>query len=369
MKFILADIGLILLLFCALQTSAQRRQERERMERYGMVIDASELKAGESPEEKIRKNFFLRAEVSKTSCFVGEPLMAVFKAYSRVDANSQVVKRPSLAGFSVIEMVDAYNNQPDIEKYNNEYYYVHLIRKVQLFPLQPGDFTLEPAEVESVIQLRSADENNTRLRLRNLFRRHRSNPELQRQMVFKTPEVPIHVNQLPLEGQPPDFSGAVGSFSIELSMPEPNAIQHEPFRVLLKISGTGNFPLITDPPVQWPEGVEVSTPVVNEDVNKYQFPLSGAKIFEYTITNSDTGSLIIPAVHFDYFDPASATYKKATSDTLTYKVVESDVDEKTVPLINVNRDGGLPLHFYYFGIVALVIVAVIVYISLKKAKR
>jgi hypothetical protein len=59
----------------------------------GIVEDNSELDPGENADEKIRKNFFLKAEVSKTECYVGEPLMAVFKAYSRLDANSQVLKK------------------------------------------------------------------------------------------------------------------------------------------------------------------------------------------------------------------------------------------------------------------------------------
>ena len=39
-------------------------------------------------------------------------------------------------------MVDAYNNHPEIERYNGQNYFVHLIRKVQLFPLQAGHLPL-----------------------------------------------------------------------------------------------------------------------------------------------------------------------------------------------------------------------------------
>jgi len=111
----------------------------------------SELQPGESINDKIKKNFFLRVEPSKTTCYVGEPLMVVYKAYSRLNANSQIAKRPSLTGFSVMEMVDAYDGKPEIEKYNGRYYYTNLIRKVQLFPLQEGSYTLDPAEIETVI--------------------------------------------------------------------------------------------------------------------------------------------------------------------------------------------------------------------------
>ncbi|HUR12143.1 MAG TPA: BatD family protein, partial [Flavitalea sp.] len=119
----------------------------------GRVEDASELKEGENLEEKIQNNFFVLADVSKTICYVGEPVMATYKAYSRVNANSHVVRRPAFTGFSVIEMVDGYEGNPSVEEYRGEYFYVHLVRKVQLFPLQPGSYELDPAEIEGTIHL------------------------------------------------------------------------------------------------------------------------------------------------------------------------------------------------------------------------
>lgn len=348
--------------------AAQGGAQRERVELYNTVEDASELKPGEDPDERIRKNFFLRAELSKTDCYVGEPLMATFKAYSRLDANSQVVRRPSLTGFSVVEMVDAYNNQPDVEKYNGNFYFVHLIRKVQLFPLQPGNLTIEPAEVESVIQLRSSEDPAKRLRLRDLFRRGRADPSLRRQVVFKTSEVDVQVKQLPEEGQPENFDGAVGNFSVELVIDNLAAKQHQPSKITVNIHGSGNFPLITDPHVDWPDQLDVPPPIVEEAVNKYQFPLSGVKRFQYTIDNRDTGTFTVPAVSFSFFDPATASYKSVRSEPLTFVVEPSENEKKTLPIFKGKQSGNIPVHYYYFGVVVLVIIGVILFLTLKKQK-
>ncbi len=149
------------------------------------VENQSELKPGENIDEKNKKQFFLKAEVSKSECYVGEPIMAQFKVYSRLDANSQVTKRPSLTGFSVIEMVDAYSNLPVIEKLNGKYFYVHLIRKVQLIPLQPGTFDLEPAEVESIIYFNKGE--NVLKNIKELFRkRQNSEPDLEKHLLLET---------------------------------------------------------------------------------------------------------------------------------------------------------------------------------------
>lgn len=360
-------LKLLILIVFLLHNVDAHSQTRQR-DAYGSVRDESELREGENIDEKIRKNFFLRAEVTKTTCYVGEPIMAIFKAYSRLDANSQVIKRPSLSGFSVIEMVDAYNNQPDIENYQGENYYVHLIRKVQLFPLQSGEFTLEPAEVESIIQLRQSGESGRVRNLKNLFRRNNADPDLRRQVIFKTPEVTVRVLPLPEEGQPADFSGAVGSFTVDLKMKDTVALQHEPSVVTMMIKGSGNFPLITDPGIDWPQHMDVQAPEVLDDINKYQYPLSGVKVFTYHLPNNDVGQFEIPPVKFSFFDPAVQAYKTAESPAIVYTVHPNDNRRKFSPKEIVAASGETPLHLYYFGIVAIVIVAVIVFLFVKKPK-
>jgi hypothetical protein len=333
----------------------------------GLVEDNSELAAGENPDEKIRKNFFLRAEVSKNECYVGEPLMAVFKAYSRLDANSQVLRRPSLSGFSVVEMVDAYSNRPQVERYNGENYFVHLIRKVQLFPLQPGTFTIEPAEVESIIHLRRSSKPG--IRIRDLFRKRNSDASLEKQMVFETPPLTIKVNALPLKDQPDDYAGAVGDFILHLQMNDTVFAAREPNIVRLTISGTGNFPLVTEPHVSWPASAEISGPTVAEQVNKYAYPLSGVKTYQFSIEHRDTGTFIIPPVKFSYFDARTKSYKTAQSKDLRYTVSPAGMLKKKEQQLVFSNQKQSQLHYYYFAGVALVIISLIIYFMLKPAKK
>lgn len=333
------------------------------------VENQSEIAPGENVDEKIKKNFFLKAEATKTECYVGECIMATFKAYSRLDANSNVVSRPSLTGFSVIEMVDAYNTLPETEKYNGIYYNTHLIRKVQLFPLEPGRFELEPAEVESIIQFVKTEKNEKR-KFKDLFR-----PQIQRgsvihkELTLKTPSINITVKPLPEKEQPENFTGAVGTFSVQIQMENSKPAQYQPAVVKLIISGTGNLPLITDPEINWPVKPEVLTPQVTEEVNKYNFPLSGIKIFEYTIPTRDTGTFTIPPVKFSYFNPAEKKYKTDSTKPYTYTVVpaENRLTEIDEP-IQTGKETPLPLHYIYFGVVVAAILGVIVY-QLKRAAK
>jgi hypothetical protein len=312
------------------------------------VADQSEIKKGENIDEKIKKNFFLKADVTATNCYVGEPVMATFKAYSRLNANSRVVKRPALTGFSVLEMVDAYNNEPEVEMVSGKAFNSHLIRKVQLFPLQEGKFSLEPAEVESQIFLR--------------------NPGMVKHLTLETPPIMITVKALPVKNQPDSFSGAVGDFSIELQMKDTDLNQYDPATVRLVIKGTGNLPLITDPEITWPKGAVVSAPKVTENVNKYVFPLSGSKVFEYTLESHEPGEYVIAAIHFSYFDPASATYKTALTQQVKFTVKKGKKKIDPIEKI-INNQENIPVQYYYFAVIGLAITGWIIYQAVRSSGK
>jgi hypothetical protein len=333
----------------------------------------SELHPGESISDKIEKNFFLRVEPSKTTCYVGEPLMVVYKAYSRLNANSQVVRRPSLTGFSVMEMVDAYDGKPSIEKLNGRYYYTNLIRKVQLFPLQEGNYVLDPAEIESVIHFVKTDEaTGKRNSLARLFKN--TTPLLPSAVdyrtVLRTQPLTITVKPLPTASQPADFSGAVGQFNIAVKLPSAPIHKGVLVKIQVVISGSGNLSLLTPPAVKWPKGIDTTEPSVKENVNKYVFPLSGSKTFEYTFAAPDTGDFTIPAIHFPYYEPAAKKYKTASCDAMLVHVLPGV--KKTEPDQElVGGETAIRPQFYWFALVVVVILASIVYqvIALTRAKK
>ena len=327
--------------------------------------EESVLHPGENIDDKIQKNFFLRVEPSKTTCYVGEALMVVYKAYSRLNANSQVVKRPSLTGFSVMEMVDVYDGKPEIEKLNGRLYYTNLIRKVQLFPLQEGTFTLDEAEIESVIHfVRSGEPANRKSVLKKMFDRSSSPPvPVNHRTLLRTEPVNITVKPLPTENQPPNFKGAVGQFAVAVKVPTTPVRKGDLVKIQVAITGSGNLSLLTPPDIHWPPGVDTAEPQVKEHVNKYAFPLSGSKIFEYAFAAPDTGEYIIPAVKLPYFDPVNNSYKTATSDSIVLHILPG-VHRKEVVKNTASRSfsvSSIPRQFYWFALVALAIIGAIVF--------
>ena len=327
------------------------------------ITERSVLQPGESIEERVRKNFFLRTEVTKTTCYVGEPLMVVYKVYSRLNSSSQVVKRPSLTGFSILEMVDNYDQEATIEKLNGESYYVSVIRKVHLFPLQEGNFTLDPAAIESLIYFVQIHNNAARTRI-------------EYPVSLQSPPVAITVKPLPEAKQPEYFTGAVGQYTLQVEAPKEPIHTGELVKIRIIISGSGNISLLTPPIVQWPQGVDTADPSVKETVNRYVYPLSGSKAFEYSFAAPDTGVVTLPAIRFPYFDPVNQSYKIADSDPVIMRVLsgmpEDTARRRDAALAEVNKtSGGLPRHLYWFAGVVIAIVAWITWqaIQLRRSKK
>jgi hypothetical protein len=334
--------------------------------------EESELRQGEDIEAKIKKNFFLRVEANKTTCFVGEPIMVVYKAYSRLNSSSQVVRRPSLTGFSVLDMVDAYDGKAEVELLNGLPFYTNIIRKVQLFPLQEGIFSLDAAEIESVIHFVKVDRP---LDDKEALRRVLTNPsdnnnanrttrtKLDYRTALRSDPLNIMVKALPAENQPPAFAGAVGNFSLAVQTPANTIRSGDLVKIKVVVNGSGNISLLTEPNIKWPKGVDTADPVVKESINKYVYPATGSKTFEYAFAAPDTGNFVIPEARLPYYDPVQKLYKIATSSPVTIHVspeLKTGIDPY---IIHTNNDSsaGSTRYLYWFGAVVLLIVGWLIY--------
>ena len=302
--------------------------------------------------------------------------MVTYKAFSRLNANSQVVRRPSLTGFSVIEMVDSYDNRPEIEKIGDKTFFTHLIRKAQLFPLQAGTFTLEPAEVESTIYFyRNTDSGMTdelqRLLEKSTVDAPPSFTKVEHKTLLKSNPFTISVKPLPEAGQPANFSGAVGKYNIALRILKSELQQGEPGKLQVMISGNGNFPLVTAPSIEWPSGVEVTEPSVKEDLNRFIYPLQGGKIFEFNFSTKDTGNFAIPPVNFSYFDPSTKKYVTRKSGSASFHIRKGlrnyPVPNRVTERARINPP--LPMYWYWFGMLAMVAGGFLIYFLWGKYKN
>ena len=265
--------------------------------------DAQVLMPSENVNKKIADNLVLRIETSKNACYEGEPIIATYKMYARVDVEVNFAKRPSFSGFSAFDLDDAEQTYT-IGELNGKKYKVYTIRKVQLYPLQNGILTLDPVELEC--KVRFAKYENV---LRGNFDPYNNANFEQVQYALKSPAQNITVTALPEAGRPADFAGAVGDFTIKAQTSAAETGKGDATTLKVMISGSGNFSMVHAPKLQWPQGMESYDPEEKENLYNNTTPISGDKTFTYIFTAQQPGRFNIPPVKFSYFDITTKTYK------------------------------------------------------------
>lgn len=343
----------------------------------GSFYSSSEyfLRPGEDPIEKIRKNLFMKVMVDKRTCYVGEPVVATYKLYSRLESKSDIVKNPGFYGFSVHDMINLADRSQATEIINGKTFDVHTVRKVQLYPLQAGTFTVDPMEISNKVEFSRSEVNKKTEQeiiegvLNNAADEIHSNTEVYENAV-KTEPVPVVVKPLPAKSKTDSFTAAVGDFSIRASLEKNSIAKNEQCHLVICISGKGNFTQINPPAVKWPAGIDASEPVVKDSIDRLKVPLNGSKTFSYTFVPGKGGTYELPAVKFNFFNPDTNHFVNLETKPLTLEVSFKEKEKEKI--IDKITPGLTPVSVYTWlcvALAAMIVVSVVLYWMNKKNKR
>ena len=136
----------------------------------------------------------------------------------------------------------------------------------------------------------------------------------------------FEVRDLPTQGRPADFQGAVGSFSASSSIDLDRVSLGDPVRLKFVIQGKGNFSAMPAPAFPESDRFRAGPPAFSfegNQITKYQ----GSQSFEYVLTPLTAGLLEVPTMQFPYFDPEQEKYFTATTSPHPLRV---DPGEKWV---------------------------------------
>ncbi len=300
------------------------------------------LHIGESAAEKVGKNMFIKLVLDKTTCFVGQPVIATYKLYTRLKSESNLVKNPSFNGFSVIDLQMPDNISYKREKINGREYNVYVIRRAQLYPLQSGTLELEPAEIENNVSFIKEEYAGRQNDLMNDLMREFAEATIpaegmeHKKVILQSQPAAVLVKPLPTANVPAGFKGAVGDFTIKGALQKNNFTTDDAGKLRIIISGAGNLQLINSPEIQWPEGFEAFEPIPVDDFVKTTVPVSGRKIIDYSFTVSQPGTYSLPAVAFSYFNAKEGRYKTDSTTPLTFTVAKG-TGKKNLPAMVVTK--------------------------------
>ncbi len=162
-----------------------------------------------------------------------------------------------------------------------------------LFPIRAGLLTIPPARL--VYSLGSAG---------TVFGR----PERQ---TSATRAQQIVVRELPVEGRPKDFAGAVGEYRVTAALERTGARVGDAVQLTVRIEGVGNVKLLPAPRIAIPD-VITSPPVETIAVDSSDLRVRGSKSFRFLLTPRREGDLSLGTVEYPFFNPARGDYEVAS---------------------------------------------------------
>lgn len=260
-----------------------------------------------------KDDILLRAVVSRTSVYKGEPLRVTFKLYERVPVvGYNDVKFPSFNGFWAQEL-NTDNARRQRETFNGKVYETLVAKEYLLYPQQAGTFVIEPAELTAVAQVVVPGRRN----VDPFFGGGPDFVNVPRKV--QSPRINIAVKPLPA-GAPASFSGAVGSFTMDAVLPQERLAANSAATYTVKISGTGNLTFVQAPKLTLPASFEQYNVKTTESINTSAAGISGYRQFEYPFIARAEGTYEVEPVEFSYFDPSRMQYMTLKSKALELEI-------------------------------------------------
>lgn len=187
------------------------------------------------------------------------------------------------------------------EVVNNQVYDVRHFR-VRATALTAGTFTLAPR-----LRLNIVVPNQRRDPFAGFFGdAFFSRPETRPVDVAARP-LDLEVRDLPQEGRPASFSGAVGRYSFDVTARPLQLNVGDPVTLNLTIRGQGNLAQVTPPALDLGDAFKVYEPKLVSDAGD-----SSQRSFEQVIIPRTAQATELPAVSFAFFDPEAESYQTIT---------------------------------------------------------
>jgi hypothetical protein len=289
----------------------------------------------EAAKVNLGKDIFIKVDVDKRAVRIGEQVTALYKLYARLPMQVSISKLPSLNGFWTQDFDLPKQPKPVEEIVDGKRYQMFVLKKSALFPQQAGQLVLDPAEAEGTARIATRTQGYNPFD-DPFFKQAFGGSLMMSDPLFNDPfgdvsyeNVPVHlkstpvtiaVTDLPSNGKPAGFTGAVGSFNVSSKIGKTSLTTDDVTTLTLTINGSGNLKLFDAPKLVLPTGLDVYDPNILDTITGRSTTISGEKVITYTIAPRKSGNYTIPPLTFSWFDPKSGGYKTSTTPSYTLQI-------------------------------------------------
>jgi len=296
------------------------------------------------------ESLYLVATLSNDKPYLNQGVLVTYTLYfsPRVYINNFIpVENPTYKNFWSQDLpIKEYETRRTT--FRNESFNAVDLKTVVLYPQKSGSLALDPFALELYVQIPTGR--------RDFF----GDPIMRSATkTVKAGDLSINVRELPEEGKPLNFSGAVGDFELSVDASRTNLEANESTQIKVKINGKGNLKLLSIPELSLPSALEKYDPEYTDNVRVNREGMNGSVTNSYTVVPRYAGSYPVDPLEFIYFDPDSKSYKTLSSDPFDLTVEGSALLPSTstiVPIAEKNTPvtSGFKSNAYQTSLVTMV---------------
>jgi len=250
------------------------------------------------------ESLYLVATLSNDKPYLNQGVLVTYTLYfsPRVYINNFIpVENPTYKNFWSQDLpIKEYETRRTT--FRNESFNAVDLKTVVLYPQKSGSLALDPFALELYVQIPTGR--------RDFF----GDPIMRSATkTVKAGDLSINVKELPEQGKPLNFSGAVGDFELSVEASRTSLEVNESTQIKVKINGKGNLKLLSIPELSLPSALEKYDPEYTDNVRVNREGMNGSVTNSYTVVPRYAGSYPVDPLEFTYFDPNSKSYKTLSS--------------------------------------------------------
>ena len=283
-----------------------------------------------APRNPAPSSLFVEAHVDKNDLYVGEQATLEYRVYTQYEIVQMSLKdqQPTYQGFWVedIKTDEKYSARPVTRKEGS--FMEYTVLKKALFPTRSGTLTIPELTFHFVARRRSGDP----------FESFFFQPT---ESLFRTSDtLTLRVKDLPKEGRPAEFSGAVGRYTLTAQADRSETRVNDAVGLKVEVEGQGNINTLGSPTLPPLPDFKRYDPKVEESMESKTGTLVGSKTWNYVLIPLAPGSQEIPPIRFAFFDPGTSRYQVLESRSIPLKVAKGDLSE---PLQHLPAHADIPV--------------------------
>ncbi|MCA9392563.1 MAG: protein BatD [Candidatus Omnitrophica bacterium] len=289
-----------------------------------IAVTVTDPAAGGGNQQQISLNdkIFLQLQIENSNVYLNEPVVAkVFMFYS--DIKVRDIQYPKIEHIGFID--EAFGQPKQYERVIDGRRFRIIEFTKLIYPTRTGELTVGPAQLQCSIVFRA---KNRRSRspfddgfFGSMFESYESRP-----MVLTSLPVMVTVKDLPKEGMPADFGGAVGQYSFNATVSPTEVQVGDPITLRMYVEGRGNLKAINFPEVVSEEDFKIYDPIIKEE--------GQTKTLEQVLIPKSTTVKEVPKVAFTFYNNETDKYETVEKGPfkLTIKEAEQAEDFRVVGL-------------------------------------